>query len=114
MRGRASGQRGGAWRCATNWTLHKLGAAGCRCAELFETRLHCILLCAPLSFRFPLMQEFRDQDGCRARDEGEGGGGRAWEVPVIMFLMKSRCPGASMIVNMNFSVCDHGLAFRPR
>ena len=29
----------------------------------------------------------------------------ACEVPVIMFLMKSLCPGASIMVNENFSVC---------
>jgi len=30
----------------------------------------------------------------------------AWEVPVIMFLMKSLCPGASMMVKLNFSVSN--------
>ena len=36
----------------------------------------------------------------------------ACDVPVIMFLMKSRCPGASIMVNENFSVCSaHQQAF---
>jgi hypothetical protein len=30
----------------------------------------------------------------------------AYEVPVIMFLMKSRCPGASIIVYSNFGVSN--------
>jgi hypothetical protein len=29
-----------------------------------------------------------------------------WEVPVIMFLMKSRCPGASMTVTYNLGVSN--------
>ena len=30
----------------------------------------------------------------------------AWEVPVIMFLMKSLCPGASMMVTEYFEVSN--------